>query len=111
MKCKIKRLAILVQQGCNRIKVLESEIKYIETLEKTQKDQVRIVKGICDQKRAKCWTVAEWQDTLKAALTLLDKSEDETLLCLGDNKHMAQGAAFAAPAPLTSDPAANSALP
>ena len=53
MKCKIKRLAILVQQGCNRIKTLESEIKYIETLEKAREDQVRIVKGIHDQERAK----------------------------------------------------------
>ncbi len=52
IKYEIKRLDVLVQQGCNRIKALESEIKYIETLEKAQQDQVRIVKSIRDQKRA-----------------------------------------------------------
>ncbi len=59
MKCEIKRLDVLVQQGCNRIKALESEMKYIETLEKAREDQVRIVKGICDQERAKRRAVAE----------------------------------------------------
>ena len=48
MKCEIKRLAILVQQSCNYIKALESKMKYIETLEKAQDNQVCIVKGICN---------------------------------------------------------------
>ena len=111
MKCKIKRLAILVQQGCNRIKALESEMKYIETLEKAREDQVRIVKGIRDQERAKRQAVAEWQDALNAPLIFLDESEDETPVCLVDKKHAAQGAASAAPASLTLGPAGNGALP
>ena len=111
MKCKINRLAILVQQGCNRIKALESEMKYIETLEKAQEDQVRIVKGICDQERAKRRAVTERQDALNAPLMLSDESEDKTPMCLGDKKHAPQGAASAAPAPSTSGPAANGALP
>ncbi len=59
MKCEIKRLDVLVQQGCKYIKALEAEMKYIETLEKAREDQVRIVKGICDQERAKRRVVAE----------------------------------------------------
>lgn len=34
IKCEIKRLNVLVQQGCNYIKTLESEMKYIKTLKK-----------------------------------------------------------------------------
>ncbi|WP_375449249.1 hypothetical protein [uncultured Nostoc sp.] len=111
MKCEIKRLAIFVQQGYNRIKALESEMKYIETLEKARKDQVRIIKGICNQERAKRRAVAEWQDVLKASLTLLDESEDKTLVCLRDKRHTAQGAASVAPVSSTSNPAANGTLP
>ena len=42
---------------------------------------------------------------------LPDESEDETPVCLGDKKHAVQGAASAAPAPSTSGPAGNGALP
>ena len=86
-------------------------MKYIKTLEKAREDQVCIVKGICDQERAKRRVVAERQDSLNAPLMLPDESEDETSVCLGDKKHAAQGAASAAPAPSISGPAANGALP
>lgn len=46
MKCKIKRLDILVQQICKHINILESEIKYIKTLKKVQEDQVYFIQGI-----------------------------------------------------------------
>ncbi len=111
MKCEIKCLDILIQQGYNRIKALESKMKYIKTLEKAREDQVRIVKGICDQERAKRRAVAERQEALKAPLILPDESEDETPVCLGDKKHAAQGAASAAPTTSTSGPAASGTLP
>ena len=44
IKYKIKCLNIFIQQGCNRIKALESKMKYIKTLEKVQEDQVCIIK-------------------------------------------------------------------
>ncbi len=111
MKCEIKRLDVLVQQGCNRIKALKSEMKYIETLEKAREDQVCIVKGIRDQEQVKRRAVAERQKALKAPLILPDKSEDETPVCLEDKKHAAQGAASAAPTTSTSGSAASGTLP
>ncbi len=89
MKCEIKRLDVLVQQGCNRIKALESEMKYIKTLEKAREDQICIVKSIRDQERAKRRAVAERQEVLNAPLILSDKSEDESPVCLGDKKYAA----------------------
>lgn len=63
-------------------------MKYIETLEKAQEKQIRIIKGICDQEQAKPRAVMEWQEALKAPLLLSDESEDEILVCLGDKKHV-----------------------
>ncbi len=77
-------------------------MKYIKTLEKAREDQVCIVKGICDQERAKCRTVVERQKALKASLILPDESEDKIPMCLGDKKHAAQSIASAAPTTLTS---------
>ncbi len=111
MKCEIKRLDVLVQQGCKRIKALEAEMKYIKTLEKAREDQVWIIKGIRDQERAKRRRVAERQEALKAPLILPDESEDETPVCLRDKKDAAQGAASAAPTASTSRPATSSTLP
>ncbi len=111
IKCEIKRLDVLVQQGCKRIKALEAEMKYIETLEKAREDQVRIVKSICDQERAKRKAVMERQEALKAPLILSDESENEIPVWLGDKKDVAQGATSATPTASTSRPAASGTLP
>ena len=54
MHVKLLRLGLLVLQGCCQIKAIKFEIKYIETLEAQQVDQVRILKGLHDQQRAQC---------------------------------------------------------
>lgn len=64
-------------------------MRYIKTLEKAQEDQIHIVKDIRDQEQAKCQAVIKQQEALKAPLTLLNESEDKTLVCLGDKKHAA----------------------
>lgn len=46
MKIEIRRLNILVAQGCRRVSELEEEIKYIETLEAQRAEQIRILKGV-----------------------------------------------------------------
>ncbi len=86
-------------------------MKYIETLEKAREDQVCIVKGICDQGRAKRRAVAERQEALKAPLILPDESEDKTPVCLRDKKHAARGVASTAPTTSTSGPATSGSLP
>ncbi len=52
MQVELSHLRILVQQGCHRIKTIESEIKYIQSLEAQREDQVRILKGVHNQQRA-----------------------------------------------------------
>lgn len=47
---------------------------------------------------------------LKAPRTFPDKSEDETLVCLGDKKHEVQSAPSAAPTPSTLGLTANGTI-
>ena len=48
---------------------------------------------------------------LKAPRTFPDKSEDKTLVCLGDKKHAVQSAPSTAPTPLTLGLTANGTIP
>lgn len=54
MQVKIHRLNILVAQRCRQVSRLEAEIKYIETLEAKQVEQIRILKSIQVRNAAFC---------------------------------------------------------
>lgn len=49
MHVEIRRLNILIAQGCRRVSALESEVKYIETLEAQRLEQIRILKSVKEQ--------------------------------------------------------------
>ncbi len=69
---------------------MESKIKYIQSLEAQQEDQVRILKGIHDQQRAHRREIMARQEALKALIEVPDDSEEEKNVCLGVKKPAAQ---------------------
>lgn len=46
MNVELERLKLLVSQGCRRIHEMESEIKYVKSLEVAQENKVRILKAV-----------------------------------------------------------------
>lgn len=65
MKVEVGRLCVLVQQRCRRIKEMESEIKYVESLEAEQEDQVRILRRVQQQQKELRLGIQARQDALK----------------------------------------------
>lgn len=68
------------------VKALESEMRYIETLEAAQEDQVCIIKGLQEQQQAKRWAVMARHEALKPPIVVLHESDNESPICLGDKK-------------------------
>lgn len=52
IKVEVARIRVLVQQGFQRIKAMESEITYVESLEAEREDQVRILQGSKNNNRS-----------------------------------------------------------
>lgn len=46
MRVEIRRLGLLIAQGCRRVSRLEADIKYVESLEAQRAERIRILEGI-----------------------------------------------------------------
>lgn len=82
MQVKLSRFYILIQQSYRRIKAMEFKIKYIESLEVQQEDQICIFKSVYDQQWTQCWEVIARQQILKALIEIPNNSEEKTNMSL-----------------------------
>ena len=70
MQVEIRRLNILVAQGCRRVSYLKAEIKYIETLEAQRVKQIRILKSVQVRNAALCLEIKSRKAALAEPLSV-----------------------------------------
>lgn len=69
---------------------MKSKIKYIQSLETQQENQVYILKGIYDQQRTHYWEIIVCQEVFKAFIEVPNNNEGEKNVYLGFKKPAAQ---------------------